>query len=144
MGVRRGKEVEGGDFSKKFFPRRVMLTVEGIYGGGGYIGSGGLMLKRKTSSSSSSSSSSSKGPTRALQGFERMTENILYTTMRSPRRRRLRKECRPRGRSRSSYGTRWKPFTGLVTNRSRQSASATRFGGPFCIAYSRWGRTNML
>ncbi len=68
-------------------------------------------------------------------------ENILYTNMRSPRRR------RPSQHSRSTYDSRRKPFTSLVANRwvcSRQLASTTRFGEQACIAYSRWGRTNVL
>ncbi len=62
--------------------------------------------------------------------------------MRSPRRRRLRKGCRPSRRSRSSYGSRLKPFTSLEANRwisSKQSASATRRGEQACVAYSRRG-----
>ncbi len=64
--------------------------------------------------------------------------------MRSSRRRCLRKECRPSRRSRSSYNSRWKPFTSLVANRwncSKQMASVTRFGEQACITFSRWGRT---
>ncbi len=63
-------------------------------------------------------------------------ENILYTTMRSPRRRRLRKECRPSRRSLSSYGSRRKPFTSLVSNRwifSNQSGLEKRYGEQACI-----------
>ncbi len=80
---------------------------------------------------------SSKAPTMTLQNFERMTPqagphlrnktrqgsrsrplgNILYTTMRSPRRRRLRKKSRPSRRSRSSNDSRRKHFTSLVANR---------------------------
>ncbi len=107
------------------------------------------------------------GLTRILQNFDKMTsqarphwrnkkqrlgeksnppENMLYTAMRSPRRRRLCKECQPSRRSRSLYGSRWKPFLNLVSNRwicSKQSALSTRFGKQACTAYSRWGRTNI-
>ncbi len=94
-----------------------------------------------------------------LQNFERVTsqarlgsrinppENILYTTMRSPRRRRLRKECRLSRRSHSSYGNRRKFFRSLVAKRwicSKQSVSETRFDEQACIAYSRWGQTNVF
>ncbi len=43
--------------------------------------------------------------------------STLFTTMRSPRRRRLCKECRPSRSSRPLYGSRRKPFTSLVANR---------------------------
>ncbi len=74
-------------------------------------------------------------------------EDILYSTMRSPLRRRLRKECKPSRRSRSSYSSRPKHFTSLVANRwicSKQWASTTRFGEQACMANSKWGRTNVL
>ncbi len=84
---------------------------------------------------------------RRLGSTSNPPENILYITMRSPRRWHRRMACRPSRRSCSSYGSWRKPLTRLVAIRwicSRQSASATRFSEQACKACSRWGRTNVL
>ncbi len=69
-------------------------------------------------------------------------KNKLYVAMRTLRRRRLFRECRPRRRNLLH-----RSFTSLVANRwncSKQSTSLTRFDGHTYIVYSKWGITSML